>query len=107
MAVNKDILELALKIIDEHGWIKGQIVNMEGNRCLMGACELACNFLQVDFQVDFQDTLNYLSDVAQQHYPERIPNDKWYNCSVPKFNDHADTTLDDVRNLVGKAIADL
>lgn len=114
----------------ETGWTKGSLVEFvrlgseeEGEllpmTCLQGACLTArygvkdweeVHEHETDLLIAENDPVaDALAAVIREHYPERFPpNDgAWVPPSwsgVTFFNDHADTTFEDVMSVVDKAI---
>lgn len=73
-----------------NGWIKDSLgfpEDPDGPVCLLGA------FARVSSRSEGLTTLN---KVIGEQFPERLPQPTGWYSVVPTFNDHPDTTLDDV-----------
>lgn len=81
--------------LKQRGWKKGSRGNALGPNCLMGA-----NVYLPQGQTVSSFRAGILPVIIEQ-FPERKDEDGYY--SVVAFNDHADTTLDDVLMVLDKA----
>ena len=83
----------ALRVLAERGWCKGRLESSDGRRCLVGAAAAGV----VGHQIDWMEVLGNIRAVAQEQFPERRA------VGVVDFNDHPDTTLEDVIAVLEKA----
>lgn len=91
-----DVLEDAIKLLDERGWAQGTWVSPTGKVCGMTAVRYACT-RQYGPSVLFYELREALDAVAGQDGFE----------SFVDFNDDAHTTLEDVKLVIKLTIARL
>lgn len=82
----------AIEVLAERGWTKGTLEDANGV-CIIGACLHAYRFFE----------LSPIRDVVEEQYPERVKRPGF--SPVAAFNDHPDTTLEDVILVLEKAAA--
>jgi hypothetical protein len=103
---------------NENGWTQGQMhiydgVSVLGSRCLMGAVQAVTSYSMVtDMRTPIPAihvVCGLLATVIREQYPDRIldvPAHSGHGIGVDvimEFNDHDDTTLDDVTAVLEKA----
>lgn len=92
-----EILERVLNNLSEDNWMKGRICNDEQTKfCAVGHMALASGVL-------INGTTNYVNEIdrdsyyaARNYLDDRLVDDGFFN-GVPRFNDNAHTTYEDVR----------
>ena len=98
------VLRTALKRIDK-GWRKGAWgqKNADGSMevCLEGAIYGFCNLGHMATPAQKQ-ALSVVQEILKEKFPERYPYSGEY--CIPSFNDHEDTTKDEVKEVVKLAI---
>jgi hypothetical protein len=99
-------------VIDElqKGWRKGDYGDVGGGGpvCLRGACARVAGLTHSDDLGDFGETQvdPIFAEPIREHVPERVEIAAFSKSGVPwvpAFNDHPDTTLDDVILVCEKA----
>lgn len=103
--------------LDEKGWIKGDLRSANG-LCLIGAARYANGLLGGQGGVYLEDeekyyeaanetneVINTLAAVAERLFPGRTThfNDRFHLAPAAQFNDHPDTTLEDVKMVIKHA----
>lgn len=100
--VVQDDASKALDLLKEHGWFQMARPPAEddnGSNCMMTAVTFARAMLP-------QRTLAALANVITEQYPERTRADAYSpRDRIVFFNDHADTTFEDVERVFEKVIA--
>lgn len=82
----------ALDLLRRDGWCKGKGFDEKGRHCIVGA--------GISVHYSAEDALA-LHAVAREQYPDRIG---WTTlASAAAFNDHAETTFEDVERVMEKA----
>jgi hypothetical protein len=109
----QEIAEGALKILDEHGWYQGGPTGPGGQVCMASAIlkylsgtlgsYLSGTWGSLAFPMPpFLEALHAFREVITGLYPERSQSGPYISVTI--FNDHKDTTEEDVR-LVLKTLA--
>ena len=80
------------EVLDQFGWIKGEIYRHGQGYCLWGAIVKSCNG---GVTSDVTGLTNKTSDVISELFPTRVRGG--FDSPIPNFNDHPDTTLEDVK----------
>ena len=94
----------AIQVLARTGWTKDTFSDETGRHCLQGALyeahglEAASERAWRPVQGDFADDVRLLNRVIEEQYPERMG-----AVGVSRFNDHPETTLDDVVLVLEKA----
>lgn len=95
----------AIRVLSRAGWAQNAFVDRAGRRCLQGSLYEAygqCPFDErgVGLPLDRQlaGDLRLVNEVIAAEFPERVG-----GVGVSRFNDHPDTTLDDVVLVMEKA----
>jgi galactitol-specific phosphotransferase system IIB component len=83
----------ALVQLSRRGWVKGYIEDAQGRVCLLGALSHCSGGIGASTIVE---------KVIVEQYPERYDAAVYMN-HVARFNDHPDTTLEDVVMVMEKA----
>lgn len=101
------------EIISQRGWCKGSMEKTDGSVCLLGAARAAHVQEERNPGWHYSPAITALSKVIQEQYPERvtgateepIPGIPWVGDydHVWIFNDHADTTYEDIERVLEKA----
>jgi len=115
-----EIAQQAADILDAYGWCKGSLEDEDGAHCLAGAVNVA-KYGHWDWHglylpglgPDSQPEFRALAEVIVEQFPERFPESAggaaWQAEHpanvVVRFNNHEDTTGDDVRMVLGKLAA--
>lgn len=87
-------------------WGKKMAYNPENNTsCILGASSyiLYGNYDQTYIETKFTQKI---AGIVEEQFPERFYDDGDIVSTVTHFNDHKDTTLDDIRLVLEKADAD-
>jgi hypothetical protein len=118
-----EIAQQAADILDAHGWCKGSLENEEGAHCLAGAVNMAKygdwewhGLYLPGLGPDSEPEYRALAKVIAEQFPERVwgaGDDAWLAFAareypanvVVRFNNHEDTTEDDIRLVLGKLTA--
>lgn len=117
MPDKNDILQEALNVLDRDGWCKHELEDSEGRVCLAGALQKAAaiqfGYMRPDEWLtprrdeeihDFHLKVHYGEAwIAVEHILEEGENPQR---SIPVFNDHAPTTVEDVKLLLKRAMED-
>jgi hypothetical protein len=101
MSGAREALELAGAELDRHGWGKGPEL-AEGKLCLGIAMMAAASRLGCLY-ITGSPAYEAVREQIMQHFPGR---GGWY-CSIPAFNDHPDTTEEDIRLVLKHALEDV
>ncbi len=95
----------AIRVIAEVGWTKDAFADEQGRHCLQGALYEAhglCPFDQrqvgVPVRGEMASDLRLVNEVVTAQFPERAA-----SIGVSRFNDHPDTTLEEVIQVLEKA----
>lgn len=97
------------------GWCKGHLTDDDGRVCLTAAIGLGigCTDAAIYSTARWSPPGRVVMGVIAEQYPERLVgyigahDHVWTKGSLPGFNDHRDTTKDDVIAVLEKAIAGL
>lgn len=81
----------AYEYMKEFGMHKGAAHGPNGSVCVVGAC----------YEVGTRPT-SILDKIASEQFPDRVNGERPLR-AIAAFNDHPDTTLDDVRVVLEKA----
>ena len=87
--------EKVLDRLREKGWIKGRY-HMDESSCLLGAAMMERAVYWFSCGLTANNTL--IVSIIESQYPDRIEFGV-----VPDFNDHPDTTFEDVEKVLEKA----
>ena len=92
----------AIQELSAHGWCQGQLWDLQGRICLSVALVRA--------GIDTLDLVDGgprdgrpFARVIRERFPERVRNCSGSRQAIEVFNDHPDTTLDDVVLVLGQA----
>jgi hypothetical protein len=92
-----------------NGWRKGGMYGEDGSACLIGAIDRVLSRKQENSTRSaltcFQAASEIVLPVIREQFPERIGRYAVPNNPTARFNDHPDTTLDDVILVCEKARA--
>jgi hypothetical protein len=115
--MNEDtLLADAKQALLDYGWSQGRLLSKDGSLCALGALYQAnwSNFVNIFGKavfdtnnlrvVHYSRTMQYLIEAIEENYPDRV-RDKEFISVVSTFNDHPDTTLEDVFAMYEKADA--
>lgn len=98
-------IRAALELLARTGWVKGHFSDEDGRHCLQGAlyevhgCQPRVpGHLGRTVDGDLAADLQLLNEIIAAEYPERMG-----AVGVSRFNDHADTTLEDVVRVLEKS----
>jgi hypothetical protein len=100
------VFEQAAQYLRECGWIKGELGGEYGGpACLVGACEAVSDYylFTEHYQFTEQRVVPILNKIVEEQYPDRLFDDEEDLVPAARFNDHPDTTLDDVVAVLEKA----
>jgi hypothetical protein len=94
-----NVIREAAKRLPGH-WYQGWFSDGDGNHCGLGhISEVAA-----EQNIVWGNTLEVLNAVAREQYPERVVRSATYpNAAFSEFNDHADTTEEEVVAVMEKA----
>lgn len=99
-------VEKVAEYLDEHGWHQGALYSTDGSACLIGATLRVFGLEEGAPAVRgerYGDALDAIETAVQRLFPTRAPFGGMMH-PIARFNDHADTTREDV-NLVLKHAA--
>ena len=92
-------IRAAIEVLAARGWTKGAFADDSGRHCLQGAlyeshgCQPAAALTR-----ELRDDVRVVNEVIEAEYPDR-----YGAVGISRFNDHEDTTLDDVVRVLEKA----
>lgn len=90
-----------------HGWVKGTLGSWswpDGGVCLVGAIRRVLFFNPAGYYVGgMRNAQGVMERIVREQFPERVRH--MGGTVTPRFNDHPDTTLDDVILVCEKARA--
>lgn len=100
--------------IREKGWAKSSMQQPDGKVCMLGAviCSEVEDLMSAEANEVWTRHVNgvikILGDIAEEQFPERTKildatKDLYSHIRVSAFNDHPDTTLEDVETVFEKA----
>lgn len=104
-----DQVRVAAADIREKGHCKGRLQDDQGRLCMSGALRGQGQVLLVSQDLipgQGQDAITLygcLQDVIREQFPERVAS--WQHWNIVMFNDHADTTAEEVISVLEKAAA--
>jgi len=95
----------AMDVLARRGWAKGAFTDSGGRHCLQGALYEAhavvptnAADIALPLPADLAADVALVNDVIAEQYPERFG-----AVGVSRFNDHDETTVDDVLRVLEKA----
>ena len=95
----------AIRVLSGSGWTKGTFTDGAGRHCLQGALFeahgiCAAGDQQVGRRVsgELATDVRLVNEVIREQFPERVG-----GVGASRFNDHPDTTVDDVTRVMEKA----
>ena len=95
----------ALGLLARNGWVKGRFSDEEGRHCLQGALYEAHQCqprtpgrLGRSLPGELADDIRLVNETVAAQYPDRVG-----AVGVSRFNDHPDTTIDDIVRVLEKA----
>ena len=95
----------AIEVLVRSGWTKATFTDEAGRHCLQGAlyeahCALPYSERETGVPVggELADDLRLVNRVIEEQYPDRFG-----GVGVSRFNDHPETTLEDVVRVLEKA----
>ena len=95
----------AIRVLSRAGWTKDSFVDQGGRHCLQGALYESHGLrpfdgrqLGVPRSPALADDVRLVNEVVEDQFPERVG-----GVGVSSFNDHPQTTLEDVIHVMEKA----
>ncbi|MDP9387867.1 MAG: hypothetical protein M3Q48_08040 [Actinomycetota bacterium] len=95
----------AIDVLAARGWTKGVFTDLSGRHCLQGAlyeahgvCPLRRGSVVGPLPSELAADVRLVNEVVEANYPERFG-----GVGVSRFNDHPETTVDDVVLVLEKA----
>ncbi len=95
----------AIRVLSRTGWTKDAFTDDSGRHCLQGAlyeayglCALDSRGVGVRLSRELAEDVRLVNDVIEAQFPERFG-----GIGVSRFNDHPDTTIEDVVRVMEKA----
>lgn len=96
----------AIEVLARRGWTQGAFTDEQGRHCLQGALYEAhgCTprqhgrLTRTSTNGDITADIRLVNDIIAAEYPERVG-----AVGVSRFNDHPDTTIDDVVRVLEKS----
>ncbi|MGH9282704.1 MAG: DUF6197 family protein [Acidimicrobiales bacterium] len=95
----------AIELLARKGWVKGQFTDETGGHCLQGALYEAhscqprtLGHLGGGMDGGLAADLRLVNEVIAAEYPDRVG-----AVGISRFNDHPDTTVDDVLRVLEKS----
>jgi hypothetical protein len=95
----------AIRVLSRTGWTKDAFTDGGRRHCLQGAlyeaygqCPFDSRQLNTRLSAEMADDVRLVNEVIEAQYPERTG-----GVGVSRFNDHPDTTLEDVVLVMEKA----
>ena len=95
----------AIRVLSRAGWAKDAFTDASGRHCIQGALYEAyglCPFdgrqIALPLTSAMADDVRLVNEVISAQFPERTG-----GVGVSRFNDHPDTTMDDVVSVMEKA----
>ena len=93
--------DAAADLLVERGWIKGQAEDNEGHLCMIGAMMHALNGALSRAGMYWSQQLDIPTRIIAEQFPDRTRTTSLSPTS--HFNDHPDTTLEDVLLVLDKS----
>lgn len=97
----------AIEVLARRGWTKETFTDDDGRHCLQGALYEAhgvtvttCSSVRLALAGPMADDMRLVNEVVRDQYPERFG-----AVGASWFNDHPETTVDDVVRVLEKAAA--
>lgn len=84
-------IDKVIDYINEKGWHQGELVGEDGSVCVIGAVQLCGHFNALMYG----GALERIKSAVEQVFPERAKSGGFIH-PIAKFNDHPDTTREDV-----------
>lgn len=96
----------AIEVLARRGWTKDAFTDDDGRHCMQGALYEAhgvavsgcVSHLRYRVAGDMAEDLRLLNEIVQSEYPDRFG-----GVGTSRFNDHPETTVDDVVRVMEKA----
>lgn len=95
----------AIKVLSRTGWTKDSFTDQGGRHCLQGALYESHGLRPFDgrqvgvpLSRELVDDVRLVNEVVEDQFPERVG-----GVGVSRFNDHPQTTLEDVIRVMEKA----
>jgi len=95
----------AIKVLSRTGWAKDAFTDAAGRHCIQGALYEAHGLrpfdgrqIAVPLTCEMADDVRLVNEVIAAQFPERTG-----GVGVSRFNDHPDTTVEDVVRVMEKA----
>lgn len=86
-------IDKVIDYINEKGWHKGDLVGKDGSVCIIGAIQHCGHFNELADELDVLD--ERIQPAVEKLFPDRFKPGRLLH-PVAKFNDHPDTTREDV-----------
>ena len=100
-----DRIRAAIEVLARTGWTKQAFTDEDGRHCLQGALYEAHGLVPrcddqpgVALRDDLAADVRAVNEVIQEQYPDRFG-----AVGISRFNDHQETTVDDVVRVLEKA----
>ena len=108
MTVEREVLEKSIALVNK-GWTKGaysrQVDETHISYCLYGAVAEAWS--SNTMAIEFRELANLLGKTAVELFPGRAVFRGYAHRTITDFNDHKDTTKEDVIQVFEKTLANL
>lgn len=96
----------AIEVLARRGWTKDSFTDTDGRHCMQGALYeahgvnmIACSSpVRLAVEGDLASDMALLNAIVQSEYPDRFG-----AVGTSRFNDHPETTIDDVVRVMEKA----
>lgn len=94
----------AIEVLARRGWTQGTFTDDAGRHCLQGAlheaygCQPRRPGERTVSQAELAADLRLVNEIIASEYPERVG-----AVGVSRFNDHPDTTIDDIVRVLEKS----
>lgn len=102
-----DILRQTLAALRENGWIKNYLCASNGV-CINGAVNIATTGNAMRFisngAGELKGVREIIYKIVKEQFPERAAKVHWRRMSPHEFNNHPDTTFEDMEMVLEKAI---
>ena len=96
--MSAELARRAAALIREHGLCRGKVRDEQGRLCMYGALHDAAGCI-------VPDVTEMVQQVITEQFPDRVLADRF--CVISLFNDHPDTTVEDVIAVLEKTAAQL